>query len=61
MNKMKLKKSIKIILLDIIQLVLITRYNTISINNLYNELYFNICIIILIIILEVIKTLVNQD
>jgi hypothetical protein len=58
---MKLKKPIKIILLDIIQLVLITRINTYRINDLYNELYFNICIIILIIILEVIKTLVNQD
>ena len=58
---MKLKKSIKIILLDVLQLVLITRINTFSLNDLYNELYFNICIIILIIILEVVKTLVNQD
>ena len=54
---MKLKKSIKIIILDIMQLVLITRYNNISINSLYNELYFNICIIILVIILEVIKNI----
>lgn len=54
---MKLKKPIKIILLDIIQLVLITKYNNISINSLYNEIYFNICIIIFIIILEVIKNI----
>ena len=58
---MKLKKSIKIILLDILQLVLITKINTHRINDLYNELYFNICFIALIIILEVIKSLVNQD
>lgn len=54
---MHLKKSIKMILLDIIQLVLITRLNTYSLNTLYNELYFNICIIILVIILEVIKNI----
>lgn len=56
---MKLKKSVKIIILDIIQILLITRINTISLNNLYNELYFNICIIIFIIILEVIKNIID--
>lgn len=60
-KKLRLKKSIKVVLLDIIQLILITRINTYRINDLYNELYFNICFIISIIILEVIKTLVNQD
>lgn len=58
-KRLKLKKSIKVLLIDVLQLYIILKINTISINNLYNTLYFNIILIILIITLEIEKNIID--
>ena len=58
-TRLKLKKGVKVLLLDIIQLILIININNISINNLYNTLYFNVILIILVISLEITKNIIE--
>jgi hypothetical protein len=67
MKKYKLKNKYKNILviidkilINILQLYLILNINNISINNLYNTLYFNICTILFVIVLELIKINYNK-
>lgn len=58
-KRLKLKKSIKILLIDILQFILIININKISLNSLYNELYYNIIIILSIITLEITKNIIE--
>lgn len=58
-KKLRLKKSIKTLILSIIQLVIICNINNYSINDLYNELYFNIIFITSIIFIEIIKNIID--
>lgn len=64
MKKYKLKKNIikglDKLLISISQLHLITMINTQYINDLYNEFYFNIIFISLIVILEFVKNNYNK-